>query len=227
METIRNLVQASRKQMTMPCSNSLPSVSVESKAWLTKWKDPSDIERVFSPTNWAYVAQNPEKAYFSNCPTIKKYDEVYGEGNAEMWIYAQVLALFGSSSCKDEGVAQGIGIFAQTFASSVQIYKLSELMLFFSRYKSGRYDNSFSQFDARRIGNAFFKEFIPERQKEIDRCEKRKINEEALARRELPAGYTIPKGYNPYTWYLETKRRAANGDKEAIEKLKYPQVRFT
>jgi hypothetical protein len=77
------------------------------------------------------VAQNPEKAYFSNCPTIKKYDEVYGEGNAEMWIYAQVLALFGSSSCKDEGVAQGIGIFAQTFASSVQIYKLSELMLFF------------------------------------------------------------------------------------------------
>lgn len=48
-----------------------------------------------------------------------------------MWIYAQVLALFGSSSCKDEGVAQGIGIFAQTFASSVQIYKLSELMLFF------------------------------------------------------------------------------------------------
>ena len=76
--------------MTMPCSNSLPSVSVESKAWLTKWKDPSDIERVFSPTNWAYVAQNPEKAYFSNCPTIKKYDEVYGEGNAEMWIYAWI-----------------------------------------------------------------------------------------------------------------------------------------
>ena len=99
-------------------------------------------------------------------------------------------------------------------------------MLFFSRYKSGRYDNSFSQFDARRIGNAFFKEFIPERQKEIDRCEKRKIIEEALTRRELPAGYTIPEGYNPYTWYLETKRRAANGDKEAIEKLKYPQVRF-
>lgn len=131
METIRNLVQASRKQMTMPCSNTLPSVSVENKAWLTKWKDPSDIERVFSPTNWAYVSQNPEKAYFSNCPTIQKYDEVYGEGNAEMWIYAQVLALFGSSSCKDEGVAQGIGIFAQTFASSVQIYKLSELMLFF------------------------------------------------------------------------------------------------
>ena len=44
-----------------------------------------------------------------------------------------------------------------------------------------------------------------------------------LTRRELPAGYTIPEGYNPYTWYLETKRRAANGDKEAIEKLKYPQ----
>ena len=72
-----------------------------------------------------------------------------------------------------------------------------------------------------------FSKSLFQRDKEIDRCEKRKINEEALAGRELPAGYTIPKGYNPYTWYLETKRRAANGDKEAIENLKYPQVRFT
>ena len=80
-----------------------------------------------------------------------------------------MLALFGSSSCKDEGVAQGIGIFAQTFASSVQIYKLSELMLLFSRYKSGRYDNSFPQFDARRIGNAFSKSlFQRDRKKLID-----------------------------------------------------------
>ena len=220
METIRNQVLASRRQMTMPCNNTLPSVSEKNKVWLEKWKDHSDIERVFSPINWGYVAQNPEKAYYSDCPTIQKYDEVYGEGNAEMWIHGQVLALFGSSSCKDEGIARGIGIFAQTFVSSVRIYKLSELMLFFSRYKSGRYDNSFSQFDARRIGSAFFKEFIPERNKEIDFCEKRKINEAALIRRELPIGYVIPKGYNPYTWYLEAKKRAANGDKEAIDSFK-------
>lgn len=158
-----------------------------------------------------------------DCPTIQKYDEVYGEGNAEMWIYAQVLALFGSSSCKDEGIAKGIGVFAQTFTATVRIYKLSELMLFFSRYKSGRYDNSFSQFDARRIGNAFFMEFLPERTKEIAKCETRRSYENYLVIRELPKGYKIPEGYNPYTWYIETKRRAELGDMEAIERLKRPK----
>lgn len=95
-------------------------------------------------------------------------------------------------------------------------------MLFFSRYKSGRYDNSFSQFDARRIGNAFFKEFIPERAREISKCETRRSIEEHLASRELPPGYVIPEGYNPYTWYLEAKKLAASGDAKAIESFKPP-----
>lgn len=130
------------------------------------------------------------------------------------------MALFGSSSSKDVGVVDGIKIFAQSFASQVKVYKLSELMLFFSRYKAGRYDNSFSQFDARRIGNAFFKEFIPERSNEIDSFERKRINEEALTRRELPQGYIIPDGYNAYTWYIELKKRESNGDLEAINLLK-------
>lgn len=189
---------------------------------MTKWKDPSDIERVFSPRNWGYVARYPDKAYSTNCPSLQQCDELYGEGNAELWVYAQILALFGSSSSKDPGVVDGIMIFAQSFAYEVRFYKLSELMLFFARYKAGKYDNSFSQFDARRIGNAFFKEFCIERAREIDRFEKKRICQEALARRELPKGYSIPEGYNPYTWYLEAKKRAANGDSEAIESFKSP-----
>lgn len=177
---------------------------------------------MFSPQNWGYTARNPEKAYYADCPTLQKYDEFYGEGNAEFWIYGQVIALFGSSSSKDPGVVDGITIFAQSFASQVKIYKLSELMLFFARYKAGRYDNSFSQFDARRIGNAFFKEFIPERSKEIESCERKRRNEEALNRRELPKGYIVPDGYNTYTWYKEILRRASSGDQEAINLLKSP-----
>lgn len=198
------------------------SANAESKVWLTKWKSPSDIERVFSPQNWGYTSKNSEKAYYADCPTLQKYDEFYGEGNAEFWIYGQVIALFGSSSSKDAGVVDGITIFAQSFASQVKIYKLSELMLFFARYKAGRYDNSFSQFDARRIGNAFFKEFIPERSKEIESYERKRKNEEVLTRRELPQGYIIPDGYNTYTWYKEILKRADSGDEEAISLLKKP-----
>ena len=208
----------------MPCNNTLPSVKEEHRAWMTKWKDPSDVERVFSPRNWGYTAQNQAKAYSANCPTLQEYDEIYGEGNAELWIYGQVTALFGSSSSKEKGVVDGIKIFVQSFFSQTRIYKLSELMLFFARYKSGRYDNSFSCFDARRIGSAFFKEFLPERAKEIDYLEKKRIEEETLLRRELPRNYIIPDGYNSYTWYKEIQKRALDGDSEALELLKNPNI---
>ena len=93
------------------------------------------------------------------------------------------------------------------FAQEVRQYKLSELMLFFARYKAGRYDNSYSSFDTKRIGNAFFKEFLPQRNAELDMAIRKHEQEESLRRRELPDGYVIPEGYNAYTWYLERKRR--------------------
>jgi hypothetical protein len=33
----------------------------------------------------------------------------------------------------------------------------------------------------------------------------------------------VPAGFTPYTWYLELKKRAAEGDKEAEKLLEKPQ----
>lgn len=92
----------------------------------------------------------------------------------------------------------------------MKAYKLTELMLFFARYKAGKYDNSFSSFDARRIGNAFFKEFVPERNYELDAIHRRTVQEEIEKRRFVP-----PEGYSSLTLYNELKRRAESGDTEA------------
>ena len=87
-------------------------------------------------------------------------------------------------------------------------------MLFFGRYKAGRYDNSYQSFDTKRIGNAFFKEFLPQWRNEIALYIQRQQQEAYLERRELPKGYVIPKGYNPDTWYRERLKR---GEIKAIE----------
>ena len=187
----------------------------EHKVWLEKWKNHSEIERQFSPNNWGYAALNPEKAYAADCPTLLAYESLYGEGNSSDWIQIQILALYGSSSNKDKGVADGIRIFSQSFASQVGTFKLSELMLFFARYKAGKYDNSYTTFDTKRIGNAFFSGFVPERIGELGMIERKKSTEESLSRRELPKGYVIPEGYNPYTWYKERLRR---GELKSIDK---------
>lgn len=166
---------------------------------------------------WGYTLQNAERAYMADCPTLMQYDALYGEGSSAYWIELQVFGLFGASSSKDSSMADGIRIFSQAFAQEVRQYKLSELMLFFARYKAGRYDNSYASFDTKRIGNAFFKEFLTQRNFEIDAAVRKQQQEESLKRRELPEGYTIHEGYNPYTWYLERKRRGEIGNPPKTE----------
>lgn len=158
---------------------------------MAKWKSRSDVERVFSPKNWGYASHYPERAYNADCPTLNQYESLYGEGSAAYWVEIQILGLFGSSSCRDKGIVDGVQLFCQSFAYQVGQFKLSELMLFFSRYKAGRYDDSFSTFNTRRIGNAFFKEFLTERNRELDVIN-RKDEQEAIERRRFipPAGET-------------------------------------
>jgi hypothetical protein len=146
----------------------------------------------------------------ADCPTLVAYEQIYGEGVSADWIRIQVLTLFGASNCKDAGVADGIKLFSQSFAQEVKTYKLSELMLFFARYKAGKYDNSYASFDARRIGNAFFNEFRKERNNELDKINRERMQKEIEDRR-----FTPPEGYSSYSWYLELKKRAINGDAEA------------
>ena len=138
---------------------------------------------------------------------LQEIDTLYGPGSSFVWMYNQISALFGASSSKDAAQVNGIGIFSENFAREARGYKLSELMLFFGRYKAGRYDDSYSAFDTRRIGNAFFHGFLPHRRQELEALERITQQKQSEARRELPEGYTIPEGYNPWTWYQEQCRQ--------------------
>lgn len=214
MQTIGQIIQKNKERTSMRYNSLPPTVQQESKVWLTKWRTHSEIEKQFSPNKWGYAIANAERAYEADCPTLLSYDGVYGEGLSVDWIHIQILALFGGSACKDIGIADGIKLFAISFAAEVKTFKLSELMLFFARYKAGRYDNSYISFDAKRIGNTFFHEFLKERNMELDRIHRRKEQEAIENRRFAP-----PEGYTSWTWYQELKRRGQQGDSEAIELL--------
>lgn len=207
MRTIGELIK--QKQTNTPCNNSLPTKKKQ-KILAQLEKDLSKLNLKFGPAHLGYVLSNVEKAYLAEVPSLGEVMREYGENNGVLWIHMHVLALYGSSSNKDKGIADGIPFFSSVFASKVKQYKLTELMLFFARYKAGMYDNSYSTFDARRIGTAFFQEFLPERNCELDRIiraeEQRKIEERR---------FTPPEGYTSFTWNEEIKRRAKEGDPEA------------
>ena len=144
----------------------------------------------------------------ADCPTLLQLDALYGGGTSAYWVATQVSALFGSSSSREKGIVDGIVIFCQSFSSQISGFKMSEVMLFFARYKAGRYDNSYGAFDARRIGNAFFKEFVPARNKLAEEIERRR--------------FVPPKGHTSLSLVQELRRRAADGDKEALRQLTPP-----
>lgn len=210
MKAIGQLIAESRKQMPTHSPNSLTTT----QTWMKRYPTPSQIEQTFSPMQWQYASSNPERAYLADCPSLKQYSLTFGEKVAEKWIYMQVMALYGSSSNTDKGMADGIRLFAASFAKEASTFKLSELMLFFARYKAGKYDNSYYSFDTRRIGNAFFKEFIPERQRELDRITKEEEQRKIEERR-----FTPPEGYSSLSWYNNLKELASQGDQEAIKQL--------
>lgn len=184
------------------------------KEWTARFPSPSDVECAYSPMHWGYAMSNPERAYMAECPTLRQYADAFGLPHAAMWVRIQVTQLYGASSNRDKGVSDGIKLFADCFASEVAGYKLSELMLFFARYKAGRYDNSYASFDSKRIGNAFFKEFLKERVHEIDKAERARVQREIEERR-----FTPPEGHSSLSWYQELKSRADAGDTEAAGML--------
>ena len=214
METIGKLIQKQRQTHT-PSTNSssttdsTPALTQQDKLtpakqlFLQKYQSLGDVEQSFSPQRWSYAVSNPKAAYTATCPTMQELDTLYGPGSSAVWIYHQITALYGASSSKDPAQVNGIGIFAENFAREARGYKLSEMMLFFGRYKAGRYDDSYSIFDTRRIGNAVFHGFIPHRRQELESIERIIQQEQAEKRRSLPEGYSIPQGYNPWTWHQE------------------------
>ncbi|WP_278491069.1 hypothetical protein [Prevotella nigrescens] len=116
---------------------------------------------------------NTNYTYQCNCPSLLRYETLYGQNSAAHWMTIQLAQLFFLSSSKDSSVADSIKQFASLLAVDVRHYKLSEIMLFFSRFAVGRYGgNSWQSFDLRRIGIAFHQEFLPERNLELARIER-------------------------------------------------------
>ena len=142
-------------------------------AFLAKYPTSKEVENTFCPNRWSYTLANNDNAYLCDCPSMIRYNFLYGEDSAAHWITIQLAQLFFLSSSKDASLADCIRQFAGMFAHDAGIYKISELMIFFARYSIGRYGAStWQSFDLRRIDMVFHQEFLPDRNLELARLER-------------------------------------------------------
>lgn len=185
---------------------------------MARWKSHTDVERTFSLRAHAgYVLANPSGAFRADVPTIWQYGQLYGEAAPRTWIQEQLAALFMASASRDPGMADGIRQASDLIASEAANMKLSEMLLFFARYKAGHYDDGYSQFDTRRICIGL-QRFKRERVDEYARIEREMQQIEEEKRR-----FTPPSGYTSLSWYKQLRERASAGDAEAIRLLRKPE----
>lgn len=141
--------------------------------WTKKNRYLSELYANYSPSNWPHLSRIGNGVYTRLCPALGALDDLYAtRGAAATWVQTQVTAMYVASGSRDATMANAITVFSENFANVAATYKLTELMLFFSRYAAGMYDDSYTTFSARRIGVAFHKEFLPQRDQVIAKIER-------------------------------------------------------
>lgn len=163
--------------MNMPFVPCLPTN--QDREFYARFPTLAKVESAFSPSHWGYAIEHYQQAYTTDCVSIGRLDRIYGPGSSMAWIETQFTGLYLLSSSKDKGIVDCIRSFSGIFASETRRYKISDLLLFFARFAVGHYGaNNWSAYDLRRIGTAFFTEFLPERNREMDYMEREKLRQQ-------------------------------------------------
>ena len=155
-----------------------------------------NIIKTFKPSKQYLCERNKRLTYMGASPTLSDMQLAFGIGKAEAWLMEQIqdLYVYESVNYQEKATVLQIEQTAGIIASSFYFLKLTELMLFFFRFKAGRYGKPYGNLNGREICNALNK-FTKERIEDISRFEK---EEEAKRINQPNDGWT-------YDEYLEVK----------------------
>lgn len=116
----------------------------------------------FNPSYQMKVCDNTKECFFGDYPTLAEVKVNYGENAPKMWLIPQLYNL--SEYCGVKEKLQGTPLEETAFviASTYYYFKVTELMLFFHRFKSGRYGRFYGNVDPLVITTAL-RDFAQER----------------------------------------------------------------
>lgn len=148
----------------------------------------------FSPTRQMDMCKNTNDCFFGEYPTLAALNKNCGEGAAEAWLIPQLTDLF--VFCGQQGDKIVFKATAMMIAREYYFLKVSELMLFFYKFKAGAYGKIYGnikavdfmfclrQFATERV-DAYQKKESEEHLKLLDKYQRNAISyTEYLARKE-------------------------------------------
>lgn len=174
MEQPKQLSQIIKAQTdTLPTASydssqsELCSVLAQRGALVTKrfGNDNAFLTKV-TPDTQDYFARNVERAVMGDYPTLTDIDAAYGKGFSIEWLIPQIDNMSVHTGAKNLTEQQQLGL-ARILATECRHLKITEVLLFFHRFKAGRYGRFYGSVDPMVVTCAL-QEFISERNTLID-----------------------------------------------------------
>lgn len=136
----------------------------------------------FNPDTQMQICNDATVCITGKYPTLAEVRRDYGTSVPTAWLIPQLQDLSWYCGVRDKLNARQLEECAFVIASDFSFLKVSELMLFFHRFKSGRYGKFYGSVDPLVICQAL-REFVRERNNAIDRIaseeRKKKLEEHA------------------------------------------------
>ena len=162
----------------------------------------------FNPDVQRDICGNPDVCFFGGAPTLGQLNATYGSQTAAMWLVPQLYNLSEYCGCKDKLEGNPLKECASVIATEFYFLSVSELMLFFRRFKSGRYGRFYGSVDPLVITTSL-REFLQERAYAYERRKR----EERDRRREEEMKYAV--SWPQYCKMQEEVLRAEGKNEEA------------
>lgn len=140
--------------------------------------------QLFNPDLQREVCKDVELCLLGDAPTLAELNETYGEMSSAMWLVPQLFNLSEFCGCKTRLDEKQLEECACVVATEFSFLKVSEMMLFFYRFKSGKYGRFYGIVDPIIITTSL-REYVNEINIEKDRYqqeEERKAAEESRKR---------------------------------------------
>lgn len=153
-----------------------------------RYGNESEFLTLFNPSKQNEYCRRLERCFTGGAPSLNLLEIAYSPAVAESWIECQLKDLSEFSGCKEKLTVQQIEQIGQTICLHFGDFKVTELMIFFQRFKAGQYGKFYGAVDGLVVTEAL-QEFRPERidylkklQRNIEKRERDHLERERLNR---------------------------------------------
>lgn len=114
------------------------------------YKNKKQFMLTFAPQNIDKFCQDIklyDRLFIGYAPSLTNTDNAFGQGTAKAWLICQIDSVVRFCGIKDKINAEQVEALAQEIKNNYSSMKVTELMLFFSMFKGGRFGKFYGNID--------------------------------------------------------------------------------